>query len=97
MGRSTIAKWCTAVTMLSVIVSALLAIVNAPWWAAAVAALTGMAAFILSSGLRRHFQTVTRPLGIQRDYRAAWLVVGAFIAVRDSPDMRVLVAVVLLL
>jgi len=83
-------KLCTLLTLVSVILAALFALMGAPWWLTGGTAFAGVVAFLLNSWLRKHFRTVTRPMTLQRDYRAGWLLIGGSTAVLTGSNTVVI-------
>src|SRR5699024_6561512 len=73
-------KICTLLTLGSIVLGAFLGIIGAPWWLTALVALAGMIAFLLNARVRGNFRTVTRPMTLQREYRAGWFLVGGAVA-----------------
>src|SRR5699024_6135799 len=88
---------CTFLTLASVIASALFAILRVPWWLTAAAAVVGVLAFLMNSTLRKHWRTVTRPMTLQREYRLAWLLIGAGVAGTSVPKAAPVVALTVLI
>lgn len=84
-------KICTLVTLTSIVLGAFLGIIGVAWWLTALVALVGMIAFLVNAGVRGNFRTVTRPMTLQREYRAGWLLVGGAVAGAAAPANAIVI------
>lgn len=64
----------TILTILTAVFAGLATITKPPWWALAAVTGVGIASFTFASERRRDRATRTRPVGVQYQYRALWLV-----------------------
>src|SRR5699024_1998224 len=84
-------KICTLVTLTSIVLGAFLGIIGVAWWLTALVALVGMIAFLVNAGVRGIFRTVTRPMTLQREYRAGWLLLAGAVAGAAAPAYAIVI------